>query len=79
MLWRPCSLNTRVCIVFNFVLHSEPNANELSQWETNGRLSRYEIEKVRSTCARYEQHGSLEGLDNELTAREYRFKLSQSC
>ena len=31
------------------------------------RLSRFEIEKLKDTCAKYDHHGSIEALDDELT------------
>ena len=34
--------------------------------ERGGRLSRFDIEKLKTTCNRYSNHGSIETLDNEL-------------
>lgn len=47
------------------ILESKKYEEELERG-SSGRLSRFDIEKLKTTCNRYSNHGSIETLDNEL-------------
>ena len=53
-----------------YCLYSEASRKENDN-EGIGRLSRFDVDKITKICQRYDHHGSLEGLDTELTACKY--------
>ena len=45
----------------------DKDAAEVDSAGYDTRLSRFEIEKLKDTCGKYDHHGSIEALDDELT------------